>query len=72
MLVLVGLTVHALFKIHDHLRSSVVRLPQGVVFPSITQANLDSSFMKFIGYLINYAFIKFGLEVHYISNYMLL
>lgn len=63
VLVLVGVTVLAMFKIHDYQRSQVVSMPVGVTFPRITKKDFDSSFLHFTGYMINYGFIKFGLEV---------
>ncbi|XP_067928761.1 piezo-type mechanosensitive ion channel component 1-like [Watersipora subatra] len=66
--VLIGFTALVLFKVHDHYRQKVSPTPAGVTFPSITLDNLDESLKKFLGYLVNHTFNRFGLEICFVTT----
>ena len=63
MVILAGLTLLAMFKTHDYFIYKSNPLPVGVTFPSINFQKIDEKFRYMVAYLINYAFVKFGLEV---------
>lgn len=63
MVILAGLTILAIFKTHDYFIYKAKPIPEGVTFPSINYEKLDEKFRYMVAYLVNYAFVKFGLEV---------